>query len=36
LKRDLTIIPFDATGCKEPLQEDGEIQKLLGLEEVPK
>jgi hypothetical protein len=36
LKRDLTTIPFDADGCREPLQKDTEIRKLLGLSELPK
>ena len=30
LKRDLTAIPFDADGCREPLQKDAEIRKVLG------
>jgi len=36
LKRDLTTIPFDAQGCREPLQKDAEIRKLLGLSDLPK
>jgi hypothetical protein len=36
LKRDLTTIPFDADGYREPLQKDTEIRKLLGLSELPK
>jgi len=31
LKRDLSTIPFDADGCKEPLAKDTEIRKVLGL-----
>ena len=36
LKRDLTTIPFDATDCKGPIEEDAEIRKLLGLGDLPK
>jgi len=36
LKRDLTAIPFDADGCREPLQKDAEIRNLLELGELPK
>ena len=36
LKRDLTTIPFDANDCREPLQEDAEIRKLLGLGDLAK
>lgn len=36
LKRDLTAIPFDADRCREALQKDTEIRKLLGLSELPK
>jgi hypothetical protein len=36
LKRDLTTIPFEVDGCKEPLEKDAEIRKLLGLGDLPK
>jgi hypothetical protein len=36
LKRDLTIIPFDADGCKETLEKDKEIRELLGLADLGK
>ena len=36
LKRDLTTIPFDTDGCREPLQHDAEIRNLLGLGDLPK
>jgi hypothetical protein len=35
LQRDLTAIPFDVNGCKEPLVKDAEIRKLLGLDDLP-
>ena len=31
LKRDLTKIPFDANDCRDPIQKDAEIRKLLDL-----
>jgi hypothetical protein len=36
LKRDMTTIPFDTKNCRDPIQKDGEIRKLLGLGELPK
>ncbi len=36
LMRDLTKIPFDATGCRDPIEKDIEIRKLLGLGDMPK
>src|SRR5262245_49289666 len=36
LQRDLTAIPFDAEGCREPLEKDPEIRKLLGLGDLPR
>jgi hypothetical protein len=36
VQRDLTAIPFDVNGCKEPLEKDAEIRKLLGLGDLPK
>ena len=36
LKRDLTTIPFDTDDCKDPIQKDAEIRKLLELGEPPK
>jgi len=36
LKRDLTTIPFDNEDCREPVQKDAEIRKLLGLGDLPK
>jgi hypothetical protein len=36
LKRELTTIPFDAENCREPIQRDAEIRKLLGLGDLPK
>ncbi len=36
LKRDLTTIPFDTENCREPIQNDAEIRKLLGLGDLPK
>ena len=36
LKRDLTKIPFDAHDCKDPIETDSEIRKLLGLDDLPK
>jgi hypothetical protein len=35
-KRDLTSITFDLKGCREPLEKDAEIRKLLGLADLPK
>ena len=35
LKRDVATIPFDTNDCKEPIQTDAEIRKLLGLVELP-
>lgn len=31
LKRDLTKFPFDAQDCRDPIQKDSEIRKLLEL-----
>ncbi len=36
LKRDLTTIPFERDDCKESLQKDAEIRKLLDLGDLPK
>ena len=36
LNRDLTTIPFDADGCRDPIQRDIEIRKRLGLCDLPK
>ncbi len=36
LKRDLTKIPFDTHDCKDPIEKDAEIRKLLGLGDLPK
>lgn len=36
LQRDLSTIPFDADGCREPLRKDAEILKNLGLGDFPK
>lgn len=35
LKRDLSTIPFDTDGCREPLVKDTEIRKALGLDDRP-
>jgi hypothetical protein len=32
LKRDLSAIPYDGAGCREAIEKDAEIRKLLGLE----
>jgi len=36
LKRDLKKIPFDAHDCKDPIEKDAEVRKLLGLGDLPK
>ena len=36
LKRDLTKIPFDANNCRDPIQKDAEIRKLLELGDLPR
>ena len=36
LKRDLKKIPFDAKDCRDPIQKDVEIRKLLDMEDLPK
>ncbi len=35
LKRDLSRIPFDAKDCRDPIQKDVEIRKLLDLGDFP-
>jgi hypothetical protein len=35
LKRDLSKIPFDAKDCRDPIQKDVEIRKLLHLGDFP-
>jgi hypothetical protein len=36
LQRDLTKIPFDTEACRDPIQKDADIRKLLGLGELAK
>jgi hypothetical protein len=36
LKRDLTKNPFDPNDCRDPIEKDIEIRKLLGLGDLPK